>query len=158
MIRKHTNTILNLILIAGLAIYILLTTAKSLSIAIIWIIFVLYGWVFLSLYLGNFNFQKLLKICCYIGILFSITFFITFGLEEIPYPEGALLFHSKPIAISLLIFFISSLPLIYKIADNQDGAEDKKTNTVFNQEQQSVKEKWEEATLDDLESGNYEPI
>ena len=158
MIRKHTNTILNLILIAGLAIYILLTTAKSLSIAIIWIIFVLYGWVFLSLYLGNFNFQKLLKICCYVGILFSITFFITFGLEEIPYPEGALLFHSKPIAISLLIFFISSLPLIYKIADNQDGAEDKKTNTVFNQEQQSVKEKWEEATLDDLESGNYEPI
>ena len=158
MIKKHTNTILNLILIVGLAIYILLTTANNLSIAIIWVIFVLYGWVFLSLYLGNFNFQKLLKICCYVGILFSITFFIAFGLEEIPYPEGALLFHSKPIAISLLIFFISSLPLIYKIADNQDSVEDKKTNTVFNQEQQSVKEKWEEATLDDLESGNYEPI
>ena len=158
MIKKNTNTILNLILIAGLAIYILLTTANNLSNAIIWTIFVLYVWVFLSLYLGKFNFQKLLKICCYVGILFSITFFITFGLEEIPYPEGALLFHSKPIAISLLIFFISSLPLIYKIADNQDGVEDKKTNTVFNQEQQSVKEKWEEATLDDLESGNYEPI
>ena len=158
MIKKHTNTILNLILIAGLAIYILLTTANNLSIAIIWTIFVLYGWVFLSLYLGNFNFQKLLKICCYVGILFSITFFITFGLEEIPYPEGALLFHSKPIAISLLVFFISSLPLIYKIADNQDCVEDKKTKTAFNQEQQSVKEKWEEATLDDLESGNYEPI
>ena len=158
MIKKNTNTILNLILIAGLAIYILLTTANNLSNAIIWTIFVLYVWVFLSLYLGKFNFQKLLKICCYVGILFSITFFITFGLEEIPYPEGALLFHSKPIAISLLIFFISSLPLIYKIADNQDCVEDKKTNTVFNQEQQSVKEKWEEATLDDLESGNYEPI
>ena len=158
MIKKHTNTILNLILIAGLTIYILLTTANNLSIAIIWAIFVLYGWVFLSLYLGNFNFQKLLKICCYVGILFSITFFITFGLEEIPYPEGALLFHSKPIAISLLVFFISSLPLIYKIADNQDCVEDKKTKTAFNQEQQSVKEKWEEATLDDLESGNYEPI
>jgi hypothetical protein len=158
VIKKHTNTILNLILIAGLAIYILLTTANNLSIAIIWSIFVLYGWVFLSLYLGNFNFQKLLKICCYVGILFSITFFITFGLEEIPYPEGALLFHSKPIAISLLIFFISSLPLIYKIADNQDCVEDKKTKTVFNQEQQSVKEKWEEASLDDLESGNYEPV
>ena len=158
MIKKNTNTILNLILIAGLAIYILLTTANSLSNAIIWTIFVLYVWVFLSLYLGKFNFQKLLKICCYVGILFSITFFITFGLEEIPYPEGALLFHSKPIAISLLIFFISSLPLIYKIADNQDSVEDKKTNTVFNQEQQSVKEKCEEATLDDLESGNYEPI
>ena len=158
MIKKHTNTILNLILIAGIAIYILLTTANNLSNAIIWTIFVLYVWVFLSLYLGKFNFQKLLKICCYVGILFSITFFITFGLEEIPYPEGALLFHSKPIAISLLIFFISSLPLIYKIAANQDGVEDKKTNTVFKQEQQSVKEKWEEATLDDLESGNYEPI
>ena len=158
MIKKNTNTILNLILIAGLAIYILLTTANSLSNAIIWTIFVLYVWFFLSLYLGKFNFQKLIKICCYVGILFSITFFITFGLEEIPYPEGALLFHSKPIAISLLIFFISSLPLIYKIADNQDCVEDKKTNTVFKQEQQSVKEKWEEATLDDLESGNYEPI
>ena len=158
MIKKNTNTILNLILIAGLAIYILLTTANNLSNAIIWTIFVLYVWFFLSLYLNKFNFQKLLKICCYAGILFSITFFITLGLEEIPYPEGALLFHSKPIAISLLIFFISSLPLIYKIADNQEGDEDKKTNIVFNQEQQSVKEKWEEATLDDLESGNYEQI
>ena len=158
MIKKHTNTILNLILIAGLAIYILLTTANNLSNAIIWTIFVLYVWVFSSLYLGKFNFQKLLKICCYVGILFSITFFITFGLEEIPYPEGALLFHSKPIAISLLIFFISSLPLIYKIAENQECVEDKKTHTFFNQEQLSVKEKWEEASLDDLESGNYEPI
>ena len=158
MIKKHTNTISNLILIAGLTIYILLTTANNLSIAIIWAIFVLYGWVFLSLYLGNFNFQKLLKICCYVGILFSITIFITFGLEEIPYPEGALLFHSKPIAISLLIFFLSSLPLIYKIEDNQKRAKDKKTNTVFDQEKLSIKEKWEEATLEDLESGNYEPI
>ena len=158
MIKKHTNTILNLILIVGLAIYILLTTANNLSNAIIWTIFVLYVWVFLSLYLGKFNFQKLLKICCYVGILFSITFFITFGLEEIPYPEGALLFHSKPIAISLLIFFISSIPLIYKLADNQECVEGKKSQTVFNQEQLSVKEKWEEASLDDLESGNYEPI
>ena len=158
MIKKHTNTILNLILIAGLAIYILLTTANNLSNAIICTIFVLYVWVFLSLYLGKFNFQNLLKICCYVGILFSITFFITFGLEEIAYPEGALLFHSKPIAISMLIFFISTVPLIYKIADNKECVEEKKTHTIFNQKQLSVKEKWEEASLDDLESGNYEPI
>jgi len=158
MTKKHTNIILNLILLIGLAIYILLTTTSSLSNIIIWTIFVLYVWVFSSLCFNELNFQKLIKICCCVGVLFSITFFLSFGLEKMPYPEGAIMFHSKPIAISLIIFFISSLPLIYRIADNQECAKDKKTHTAFNQEQKSINEKWEEATLEDLESGNFEPI
>jgi len=90
--------------------------------------------------------------------LFSITFFLSFGLEEIPYPEGAIMFHSKPIAISLMIFFISSLPLLYKHADNQIGCSNKNVNTLSNQEKDQHNEGWEEATLEDLESGNYDPV
>ena len=81
-----------------------------------------------------------------------------FGLEEIPYPEGAIMFHAKPIAVSFLLFFISSIPPLYKIADNQKYVSDNNVNPVFNQEKQEINEKWEEATLDDLESGNYEQV
>ena len=158
MIKKHTNTILNIILIVGLFVYILLTTANNLSSAIIWTIFILYFWVFWSTYTGKFNFQKLLKICCYVGILFSITYFLIYGLEEMPYPEGAFLFHTKQIAISMSIFFISSLPLIYKISNKQECIEKNDTHTFSNVKTSNTKEDWEEATLDDLESGNFEPI
>ena len=158
MIKKYANTILNLTLIIGVAIYILLITASSLSNAIIWTVFVIYIWVFSSMYLGEFNFQKLIKICCYTGFLFSITVFLSFGLEKIPYPEGAIMFHAKPIAISFLLFFVSSIPPLYKIADNQKHISENNVNPRFNQEKQEINEKWEEATLDDLESGNYEPV
>jgi len=158
VIKKNTNTILNLFLIIGLAIYILLTTTSSLSNAIIWTVCVLYIWVFISLYSGKFYFQKLIQICCYAGFLFSITIFLSFGLEEMPYPEGAIIFHAKPIAISFLLVFISSIPLLYKTEDNQKGVLDKNVIPASNQKQQAVNEKWEEATMDDLESGNYEPL
>ena len=105
MIKKYTNIILNFILIAGLANFILLTTTSSLSNATIWTIFVLYIWVLGSLYLGEFDFQRFIITCCYVGFLFSITYFLSFGLEEMPYPEGAIMFHSQPIAVSFLLFF-----------------------------------------------------
>ena len=158
MIKQHSETILNLILLIGLAIYILQTATSSLSNTIIWTIFVLYIWVFSSLYFSKFNFQKLIKICCCVGVLFSLTFFLSFGLEEIPYPEGAIMFHSKPIAISLIIFFISSIPLLYKIADNPKGCSNKSAKTLSSQEKENDNEGWEEATLEDLESGKYDPI
>ena len=93
-----------------------------------------------------------------IYVLASLTFFLSFGLEEIPYPEGAIMFHSKPIAISLMIFFISSVPILYKIADNQKGCSNKSAKTLSSQEKENDNEGREEATLEDLESGNYDPI
>jgi len=158
VIKKYTNIILNFILIAGLANFILLTTTSSLSNATIWTIFVLYIWVLGSLYLGEFDFQRFIITCCYVGFLFSITYFLSFGLEEMPYPEGAIMFHSQPIAVSFLLFFISTIPLLYKIKDSQKGFSEKNTSPVFKQEKQNINEKWEEATLEDLESGKYEPI
>ena len=71
------------------------------------------------------------------------------------------MFHSKPIAISLMLFFISSVPLLYQISDNQKNNLDNNVSIVNiekNQEENKVNEEWEEATLDDLESGNYEPV
>ena len=158
MIKKYTNTILNFILIAGLANYILVITTSSLSNATIWTIFVLYVWVLGSLYLGEFNFQKFITTCCYAGFLFSLTYFLSFGLEEMSYPEGAIMFHSQPIAVSALLFFISTIPLLYKIKDYQKSISENRADPALKQEKQKINEKWEEATLEDLESGKYDPI
>ena len=157
MNKKQANIILNLILMVGLAVYILLATTNNISQATIWTIFVLYFWVFLSLYLNSFDFQKLLKICCWAGLLFAMTIFFMFGLEEIPYPEGAIIFHAQPIAASLIMFFFSSLPLIYKLTSKQKEANNSSQKSQ-NKENIENKEAWEAATLDDINSGEYEPI
>ena len=158
MIKKHTNTILNFVLVCGLAIYIFLTITSGLSSATIWTIVVLYVWVLASLYLKEFNFQKFITICCYVGFLFSITYLLSFGLEELPYPEGAIMFHSKPIAVSLLFCFISTIPLLYRMTEKPQHLPDQNAQPTLKKETQKFNEKWEEATLDDLESGEYEPI
>ena len=68
------------------------------------------------------------------------------------------MFHPMPIAISLTLFFISSIPLLYKTVDSQKGCSNKNVNIVHSQEKDKENEGWEEATLDDLESGKYEPV
>jgi len=158
VIKKNINIVLNLTLIIGVAVYILLTTTTNLSNAIIWTIFILYSWVFTSLYFDKFNFQKLITTCCYAVFLFSITYFLSFGLEEMPYPEGAIMFYPKHVAVSLLLLFISTIPLLYKMTENQKAVLDQKVTPAPKQEKQNINEKWEEATLEDLESGKYEPF
>ena len=89
------------------------------------------------------------------GIILSISFFFIQGVEELPFPEGALMFHSEGIAKALFIFLICTIPPllmksnISKAVIKKDGIVDK-TNIK--------KGMWEEATADDLRSGNYEPL
>ena len=158
MIKKQADIILNLILIIGFIIYSILCLANNIATAIIWLIFILYFWIFWSMYYNRFSLQKLLKICCYTGIIFSITYFLMYALEEIPYPEGAILFHEKHIATSMLIFFVSSLPLIYKYSFNHERKSLETLNIQKDQKSAEVSEEWEAASIQDLESGEFEPI
>ena len=95
-------------------------------------------------------------------MLFSITYFFLYGVEEVPFPEGAILFHSQEIAISFVIFFISTVFILYvkEIQNTQQAAPDEKVQAtpvlLQKSNKSSTKENWEEATLDDLNSGNFE--
>ena len=99
------------------------------------------------------------------GFLVSLSVFFLKGVEEVPFPEGAIIFHLDGIALSLLILFICSLPMILKI--NPNNSEDKsghlKSNEVRSENLEiadsgNKSDEWEEASEEDLQSGNFETI
>ena len=82
-------------------------------------------------------------------------------MEEVPFPQGALIFHDYGISLSLFVILISLLPLLFVShnsisslpADTQSSSMDTITdNTSSNSEENN----WELATDDDLESGEFE--
>ena len=82
----------------------------------------------------------------------AISFFFLKGVEELPYPEGALIFHVDGIAKAFFLFFICTIPLILL---KSKGA----TRTPQQAKQETKKPSmWEEATPEDIQSGNYEPL
>ena len=111
------------------------------------------------MYFETFSLQPLIHIMGGSGILLSLTYFFLYAVEEVPYPEGAVVFHSQEIALSLIVFFISTTFLIYCSLQNRNINKKTKTTPHINQRAQTTnKEEWEKATMDDLNSGNFEPL
>ena len=161
MITKNHKTILNIILCFGLAVYLFFVFNYKLPTAAISLVLFLYFWIIGRIYFGSFKLNSLLSLISGSGMLFSVTYFFLYGVEEVPFPEGAILFHSQEIAISLVIFFISTVFVLYvKEIQNTQQATDKKFQAtpalLQKQNKNSTKENWEKATLDDLNSGNFE--
>ena len=90
----------------------------------------------------------------------AITLFFLIGVEEVPYPEGALIFHIRGISQSLILFFISSIPmlLLNKKTINYNLSLFKNADTKSPNTQKQDSELWEEASLEDINSGKYETI
>ena len=160
MLYKLKENLPTIEILLGYFFYIFLIVEFSLSIATIWMIFVIYVWLFTSMSLKQYNLQSLVNVICTAGIVIAITLFFTTGVEEVPYPKGALIFHIRGIAQSLILFFISSIPML--LLNKKDisynlslfnQAKNKAPNT-----QKHDSEKWEEASLDDINSGKYETI
>ena len=161
MFKKYNTITLNFLLIAGFVFYLFFVINNNLSIAIISLILSLYIWVLGNTYYNKFNIYHLIHISGYIGLLFSITCFFMYGVEEVPYPEGAIIFHAPEIAFSFLVCFISSVVILHEKArgtpeEEQPGA-DLTPPPFIQHPTEIIKEEWEEATLEDLESGNFEP-
>ena len=137
---------------SGYIIYIFLIIQTTLSLATLWMMFVVYLWLLSSLYLNKYNFNTFLYIICSSGIALSISFFFLKGVEELPYPEGALMFHVEGIAKSFFLFFICTIPLIL--------LKFKRTTGIPRQAKQETKNAslWEEASPKDIQSGDYEPL
>ena len=155
MLDKHKHNIILLEIILGYIVYIFLITQSTFSLAIIWMMFVVYVWLLSSLYLKEYTFNYFLYIISISGIILSISFFFIQGIEELPFPEGALMFHSEGIAKAFFVFFVCTIPLL--LAKNNKSRVVIKKDAIINKID-IKKEKWEEATADDLESGNYEPL
>ena len=158
MLHKLKENLPTIEILLGSVLYLYFIIEATLSLAILWLIFIIYIWLFTSIVLEKYNLNTFINILCFFGVLVSITLFFISGVEELAYPEGALIFHIEGITKALLLFFVSSVPFIVinkkRLNNNVFSSKQKKEN------QTAVKkdEKWEEATLDDLESGNFEAI
>ena len=112
MLYKLKENLPTIEILLGSALYLYFVIESTFSIAVLWLIFIIYLWLLTSFVLHQYKFNTFVNIICFFGILLSITLFFMTGVEEIPYPEGALIFHIEGITKALLLFFISSTPLI----------------------------------------------
>jgi len=121
-----------------------------------------YGWLICSLILEQYDFKHFLYIICGSGILISVVFFFINGVEQVPFPEGAILFKGDGIAQALFLFFVFTVPVILyhhgSAALTNISSKSYNTPKLSQESMESNDEDWETATIEDLESGNYETI
>ncbi len=150
---------------AGLCVYFMMLAQTTLTLSVIWLLFVLYAWLIISILTNQYSFKCFLYVFCCSGIIVSLSLFFSYGIEQLPLPVGAILFKEEGILPAIFLFFIFSIPLlVYNRNDLNWNIETqpliKKQNQI-NQESTTnhmmASEEWEEATLEDLESGSYEP-
>ena len=135
--------------------YIILLAYSSFAAAVLWLIFNIYVWLVLSTTLKTYNINAFVYVLSAAGIAVSISLFFLQGVEELPFPEGALMFNIENIMKASLLFFLSTIPLIIQGFDKNQTKDKTKPNKDTQKENENL---WEEATPEDLQSGNYEVL
>ena len=123
----------------------------------------LYGWLISALIFEQYSFKDFLYTVCGSGVLIAIGIFFINGVEQVPFPEGAILFNGGGVAQALFLFFIFTVPVIIyhhtsTILMNSQPQKISNPKLTTKDASLSSDEDWETATIEDLESGNYETI
>ena len=160
LIKKNLHWIIYLV---GLVFYPIIISNAIASLGVIWLMFLLYLWLILSMIIKEYVFKDFLYLLCISGVIVAISLFFINGIEEIPFPEGAILFKLEGVIQALALFFIFTAPLI--IYNNktlfiplQSSSPPHKPNKNYKNNETDCNENWEEATIEDLETGKYEII
>ncbi len=155
----NSNYISNTILALGFLCYMLYIYTTQFIPATIVMSIVLLVWIAFNCYFDLFDPKLLSKVLSISGIVLSISIFFIFGIEEIPFPVGAIVFHGYGISIALLVLLFSLLPILFFPHKNilppqsQSKSLPRKESAEDNYD---IDDHWEVATEDDLESGDYE--
>ena len=166
MLINLKNNLHWLIYSTGLLVYFIMLAQTTLTLSVIWLLFILYGWLIIAISTKQYCFKSFLYVFCSSGIIVSISLFFIYGIEQIPLPVGAILFRLEGILPALLLFIIFSVPMIVYNNESADISTTL-TNNMLNpitepkaapRQSLEASEEWEEATIDDLESGSYEPV
>ena len=151
-----------LVLAGGLFLYLWSIINNEFASASIFMAGTILLWMLLSLSSGSFNNKEFAKILSYSGFLLSISVFFLYGLEEMPYPAGAIIFHSDGIAKALGLSIIASLPLLLFFEpnpqkDKPDSHKKEPESTESSEPALVVDHKdYELADVDDLTSGEFD--
>jgi hypothetical protein len=118
----------------------------------------IYTWLITALIFKKYNFKHFLYLLCGSGIWVSFTWFFLKGVEEVPLPRGAFLFKEEGIIPSIILFMFFTIPLIlHHFSTNQNFRKIKTKQTLEKKPDRSDAEsRWEEASIEDLESGDFE--
>ncbi len=112
------------------------------------------SWACIQIALDSFKLTDFIRLFAVAGYIFAITVFFFSGVEEVSFPEGAIVFHMSQIVKALGIVFIASLPLLY-FYDNRGlvstASKNESSDTSSNNDNN-----WEAASQEDLDSGQWE--
>jgi len=158
MVDNLKQNIPTIQIILGYILYIVILIVNSLTAAILWTIFNIYIWLACSITLKTYNVKSFIYILCCSGISIAISIFFISGVEQLAYPEGALMFNVDNIMKACLLFFVSTIPIIIFTYSNNHVADKNNKEQAAIKNEKNKEEDWEEATLEDIRSGDYEVL
>tara|TARA_B100000902_G_scaffold37737_1_gene45049 strand:- start:370 stop:855 length:486 start_codon:yes stop_codon:yes gene_type:complete len=161
MINNFKQSIPSFFLVLGYLVYFILLFKTSFSISVIWMMILIYLWLSTSLYFNIYNSNSFIKILSGSGIFVALSMFFLNGVEEVPFPEGAVIFHAEGIAQALFLLFLCSIPIVLKLIPENTIILNNSIDTKSNSRDikgKNQSEDWEEATIEDLESGEFETL
>ncbi len=168
IIELNKDHISSIILFFGAAFYLFYVHAFEFIPSAIILLVTILLWISVNLYFDSFNKAAFSRLLCFIGVIFSISLFLFFGIEELPYPQGALKIHTSGIALSLFSVLVSVIPLLLITENdsyqNNDPVYVEDTNYSSNTSSDNTnsssnfnEDEWEVATEDDFsEDGDFE--
>ena len=149
-----------LILIIGLILFFSSLVDNNLNLALVSLTSALILWVIYGLLLDVFDVQIFAWVISLSGFLLALSVFFVFGVEEIPHPIGAIVFHTGGIAGSLGIGFFSLFPLLIIHQLNSQNISTK-SSVLMNEDDPSTapsleSDDWELVTEEELQSSEFE--
>ena len=149
-----------LILAIGIFAFVISISNNNLNNALIYLTAGLIFWVLYGLLLDAFDVQIFAGAISASGFLVAISVLFMFGIEEVPFPVGAIVFHSRGLAAALGIGLFSLFPILilHQIGAEQTKKKFKDGHALSNKEPdpEIFSEEWEIASDDDLKSGKFE--
>ena len=116
-------------------------------------------WMIVGLINDSFNNNDFALVLSGSGFLLAISVFFLYGLEEMPYPTGAIVFHSDGIAKALGLGIASSLPLLFGINNFQEHNNGPQSPKPVTSPEPTIivdDEDYELADVEDLTSGEFD--
>jgi hypothetical protein len=148
-----------LVLAGGLFLYLWNITDNQFTYATIFMAGSILLWMFIGFSTDSFDNKEFAQVLSGAGFLLAISVFFLYGLEEMPYPTGAIVFHSDGIAKALGLGIAASLPLLFGMANiepNQNSSQPNKTVATTESTIVVDHEDYELADVDDLTSGEFD--
>ena len=149
-----------LILVIGVFAFTLNISNNNINIALIYLTVSLIFWVLWGLILNVFDIRIFSWIISASGFIVAISVLLIYGIEEVSYPIGAIIFHSGGFASALGIGLFSLFPILF--LHNIDNVKVKRKSKVIHKitnkdpDPKIISKEWDIASDDDLQSGEFE--